>query len=713
MSTQALFSPHWYRVKDVTPWLASDVVAHRHVYRGKVSYVLHRRSTGTHYRMDAATYELVGLLDGALSVDELWQHTLEKLDSEAPNQDEMLILLAALHEAELLVVNKRLDSELLFSRRSDAARISKRQRLLNPLYMRISLHDPDRWLSVVKPLATGMFSRTALLIWGALLLITLLLLVPASSILLEEVRGFDFFSSQHILIFFIVYPLLKLLHELAHALAVKRAGGEVHEMGIALMVLLPIPFVDASSSAVFANKRDRMLVDVAGMLVEVGVAAIAALVWLNTVGPVHEIALMLMLIGGISTVLFNGNPLLKFDGYYLLADWLEIPNLAQRARRRVGDVLRMLLFSQSLPSSTADRRENMWLLIYGVMSGIYRVLLMLSIAWMLSGRFFMFGLLLALYVVTTAMLQPTIQVVAALLRDATLSAARLGVVLLGLPLLFLVPVVTLPLPFATSTTGVVWLPDEAVVRATSSCEVTAVLQQPGNAVTAGTPLFVCEDPALDTQLLTLQARADSLSAESAGLIGEDPVQHARLARERATIVKRMAVTRERIRELEIVAAVDGRFDVTGVTSLLGRFLETGEIAAYVVPDSVRTVRVALDETGITWLQKLERVDLRIAAEYGKAEFHTTSVVRQTPEASLMVPSAALSTAGGGVLPADTAGDGRRLLAPAFDLELGWPSTARHAPIGSHVDVRFVHAPIPLAARWVVHIQRALLGRLDA
>lgn len=712
MNTQALFSAHWYRVKDVAPWLASDVSAHRHVYRGDVSYVLHRRSTGSHYRVDAATYELIDNMNGVVTVDAVWQQALEDHGSAAPSQDEMLALLSALHEADLLIVDQRLDSEHLFARRVKAARSERHQRYLNPLYVRFKLHDPDNWLSKMQPLAVVMFSRAAFVLWGALLLLALVRLAPESTRLVAEIRDFDFFAPQHVLGFVIAYLVLKLLHELAHAFAVKRRGGEVHELGIALMVLLPIPFVNASASAVFPGKRDRMLVDAAGILAEIGVAALAALVWLGTSGQVHDIALMLMLIGGVSTVLFNGNPLLKFDGYYLLADWLEIPNLAQRSKRRTGHLLRFLLFSQALPSSSADRNENRWLLAYGALSGAYRLLLMLSIAWMLSDRYFIFGVLLALFVVVTSVLLPLVRAVAALFSDTALPVKRVWIVLLTLPALLLAPIVALPLPLATNTVGVVWLPDEAVIRAASNCEITQVLQKPGALVSAGMVLFVCDDPELNTSLLTLQARADALSARSAGIADEDPVEHARLVRERRSVLMRREDTQQRIDKLRAVAATDGRFDVAGVKSLLGRFLQAGEIVAYVVPDKARTVRVALDEVGITWLQDLDRVDMRIGGERGSAEVHTTTIKRQTPEASLDLPSAALSTAGGGVLPADPGSDGRRLLAPAFDLELDWPDSARHAPIGSHVDVRFVHSPRPLAARWKVYIQRALLGRVD-
>ena len=99
-------------------------------------------------------------------------------------------------------------------------------------------------------------------------------------------------------------------------------------------MFLPVPYVDASSSAAFQEKWRRALVGAAGIVVELVLASFALLVWLNVeAGLLRAFAYNVMLIGGVSTILFNGNPLLRFDGYYVLADLLEIPNLADRAKR--------------------------------------------------------------------------------------------------------------------------------------------------------------------------------------------------------------------------------------------------------------------------------------------------------------------------------------------------------------------------------------------
>ena len=713
MSNQALFSPHWYRVSDIAPWLGSDVSIHRHVYRGEPCYVLHRRSTGKHFRLDVATFAIVDRLDGVITVDELWQQLLAEQDEHAPSQFEMLALLGSLHDADLLVVSGRLHADHLFARRDEAARRDSRQRHANPLYMRFALWDPEQLLQRMTGLSSVLFSKAGLYTYLALLALAMFQLLPALDVAVREISNFDFLSPRSLILFLISYPILKLIHEFAHALAVKRFGGEVHEFGIALLVLMPLPYMDASASTVFPDKRHRMLVSAAGMLLELAVAAIAAIVWVNSSGLVHELALVLMLVGGVSTLLFNGNPLLKFDGYYLLADQLEIPNLADRSKRYLGASIKRKLFGQGERETIDDRGLRFCLLSYAALAGIYRIALMASIAWMLSGRYFLFGLALAFFVVLTSLLLPAYKVVRNLYLDRQLTRLRVALWTVAVPALVLVSAFLVPLPSITSATGVIWLPDESVVRVTSSCEVIKVHPTPGSAVRQGDTLFVCDDPELETRAEVLQAKLDELSAQMAGLVRDDPLRYAKLQRESSAVSRSLGDTRARLSELVATASTDGRFDVAGSARLDGRFLKAGSIAAYVVPDTARTVRVAVPETETAQLREVRRVSLRVVDGRHSSIELDSRITRQAPMATTKVPSPALTSLGGGELAVDPDSHGDRLLKPAYDVELAWPKGVPSAPIGTHVQVRFVGAPEPLGIRIKRRVQRAFIGRASA
>ena len=141
-------------------------------------------------------------------------------------------------------------------------------------------------------------------------------------------------ATHNLILLWLCFPLIKLLHELGHAYTTKLGGGEVHDMGLILLVFTPVPYVEASAASGFRSKWRRVLVGAAGMLVETFIAALAMFIWVAAEpGVLRAVAFNIMLIAGVSTLVFNANPLLRFDGYYILSDLIEIPNLSQRANR--------------------------------------------------------------------------------------------------------------------------------------------------------------------------------------------------------------------------------------------------------------------------------------------------------------------------------------------------------------------------------------------
>ena len=708
MNGETLFSTHWHRVKGIRPHLAEDVISVRQVHRGRPSWVLQRRATNTFHRLDIATFELVDRMDGKLSIGEIWELALVKRGDSAPTQDEWLRVLAALQSAELLVVDRRVSADRLFERREDGRSRKRRERWQNPLFLRFALHVPDPWLNQIEPFAKALFSRTAFMLWLLLLIGGLGALVLSGASLIETVTAPQFPASQTAMLLLVVYPPLKLLHELGHALAIKRGGGEVHEIGIVFMVLVPLPYVDASASAAFERKRDRMLVAAAGIAVELACAALGAVLWATASGVVADVGLVLLLVGGLSTVLINGNPLLRFDSYYLLADVLEIPNLMARSRHAVLAKIRSMLSGErdSAPV-TDDVAERYWLLGYGVASALYRTGLMLWIAWWLSGRFLMFGIALALYAVITSIFIPLAKGLGAVVRDSSLRTPRGLLVLSGLPLFLTAVVFWLPIPDSHVTKGVVWLPDEAIVRIASDCVISATSVRPGQHVEPGEPLFHCLDPELVVHERELIARADEIAAHLAGIAIYNPTEQRRLELDRLANDAALADLRQRIEGGYHTAAVHGRFDVSGDAMLSGRALARGDIAGYVVPSDVRTVRVALAQHVVGRLDTdLRRVELFLRGVSERETVYRSNIVSRTLRASVDIPSAALGSLGGGEHRVDPAGNGLQLLDPVFNYELAWPEDAGIAPVGVHVAVRFVHAPTPIGGRIADAMRRA-------
>ena len=716
MNDEALFSEHWHRVRTLKPSLGPDVAISRHSYRGVPWYVLYRASSGAYFRVRAHEFEFINQLDGVRTVDELWRSAVAARDAAAPTQPQLLALIAELHEADLLRVDRRLSVDRLFARRTRSRQADTRRRFLNPLFLRFTLCDPDALLNRLAGLARVLFSRGGALAWVVLGSLALMQLLPRWAELRLELAGFEFLSPETGLTVILAFPLIKLLHEIAHGLAVKRFGGEVHELGIALLVLLPVPFLNASAAAAFPRKSQRMLVGAAGILIELGIAAAAALVWsLSEPGWLHDTSLVIMLIGGLSTLLFNGNPLLKFDGYYVLADALEIPNLADRSRQYLLQGLGRGLFgANEEPIRAQDRREAVWLVGYAIGAASYRLVLTLLIAYMVAGRFFFFGVALAIWVIAVQLFAPLWRLLVYLRRQPRPRHLRVA----SVASLCVVAVAALlgavPLPLNTVASAVVWLPEHAIVRVGVACEVIAVSVESGARVEPGDPLFECDGADLVAELALTQARIGEHSAERAGVEEVDRARRQMLDQQIASLQAEHRRLLEQRDELRVQAGSAGRFTVADEVALAGQHLEQGAIAAFVVPDHERTIRLALRQAQAGRLtQGVRGVKIRFAEGAGVTRVLDTHIVRQTPRAGLALPSAALTTLGGGDLPADPAdSSGRTSLEPVFDLHLAWPERAPDVQVGGHVFVEILHPPAPLAERLITGIRRAFIGRLD-
>jgi putative peptide zinc metalloprotease protein len=301
-----LFSPQWYRVADLHPRLRKHVRIHRQVHRGRIWYVIEDQASGRNHRLDPKAYAFVGRLNGEVSVDELWNELLEALKDLTPSQQDIVRLVGQLHQSDLVQCELTPDIEELFQRQERREQ-QQRKSMLNPLAFRTPLFDPTAMLDRLQPKTSWIFNKTALIIWACLTLITGMLAVQNWTAIASHAAS-HLPSARYMVLVWMCYPILKSLHELAHALAIRHWGGAVHEIGVSLLVLMPVPYVDASAATLFTDKYARIIVSAAGIITEVFFASLGLLIWLNVSdGVLRDIAFTVMVIGGVSTVMFNGN----------------------------------------------------------------------------------------------------------------------------------------------------------------------------------------------------------------------------------------------------------------------------------------------------------------------------------------------------------------------------------------------------------------------
>jgi putative peptide zinc metalloprotease protein len=256
--------------------------------------------------------------------------------------------------------------------------------------------DAERILRPLAPLARALFSPTGAVLW---------LVWVGVGVVLAAVHWHDLthdlldriLAPKSILVLVLLFPLIKALHELGHGMAVKAFGGEVHEIGLMLLVVTPVPYVDASGASSFRGKWQRIVVGGAGMAVELALATGALLIWLLAeTGLVRMLAYNAILIAGLSTILFNANPLLRYDGYYMLADFLEIPNLRARGTRYLGYLCERYLFGRrGAEPGPSTPGERVWFVLYSVASFVYRIFVVVAIVLFLGEKLFLLAVVFA------------------------------------------------------------------------------------------------------------------------------------------------------------------------------------------------------------------------------------------------------------------------------------------------------------------------------
>jgi putative peptide zinc metalloprotease protein len=712
--SQPTTHPDWSRIAGLRPRLAAHAQIQRQTFRGQLAYVLHNPITGRFYRFSPGVQHFTGLMDGKRSVQELLTATNEALGEDAVTQQQVVELLGKLNAAEVLQSEAPVDVVQLFQRHTHHRRSQWLGKLKNPLAIRLPLFDPDALLERLLPLGRFLFSRLGAWLW--LLVVGLgLVLTLTHWAEIKQDSSIELLSPHNLFLLGLCYPLIKALHELGHGLATKVWGGEVHETGIILMALIPLPYVDASTASAFPEKRRRMLVGAAGIMVEMFLAALALLLWLNTEpGLVHSLAYNTMLIGSISTLFFNANPLLRFDGYYVLSDAIGMPNLATRSTRYLGYLVQRYLFGlSSLTSPATAPDEWLWLGGYGVLAYLYRLFILVVIILFVAESYPVVGVLIAAWATLTQIIMPVWKHAYFLLTSPRLKHCRARVVsacaaLLVSPMVFLLAV---PVPLSTMAEGVVVPPDDSELRAGTDAVITRLLADPDTEVIAGQALIETEDPFLSTELQIFEARLKELNARRSALrIGREQVKADMLAEEIKLLKADLQRSRERARSLVVRSPAQGVFLLEQPGDMPGRFIRQGDRLGYVADLEHPTVRVAVTQANIgvvrTWTEDVsvrfaERMDIPIRA----------SIHRVVPAAQRRLPSPALGPLGGGPFAVDPEDPEGILAAESFfEIELTLPVAVSR--LGERVYVRFDHGNEPLAWQWYRRIRQLFLKRFN-
>jgi putative peptide zinc metalloprotease protein len=359
-----------------------DLVTNRQVYQGQAWWVVKDPISLHYFRFRPEEYWLLDMLDGQKSLEVLKEQFEAKFPPRRITVEELSRFVATLHRSGLVIGDRPGQGPQLFERRRQRIWKQWMAWLANIMSMRFRGIDPDRLLTRLDPWFGWLFSPPAILCMLAFVASAVLLVLVNFDTFRSKLPEFhQFFAAGNWLYLAIALGVTKVLHEFGHGLSCKHYGGECHEMGMMLLVFTPCLYCDVSDSWMLPSKWKRAAIGAAGMYVEVIIASIATFLWWNShPGIFNQLCLDVMFVSSVSTILFNANPLLRYDGYYILSDVLEIPNLRQKATTILGRIASRWCLGIKQPEDPFLPQRNRGLFaLYAVASSIYGWVVSLSI----------------------------------------------------------------------------------------------------------------------------------------------------------------------------------------------------------------------------------------------------------------------------------------------------------------------------------------------
>ncbi len=660
MSNESLFSEAWHRVAKSRAQLHPEAEIRRHRFRGSLWYVVRDPLSNQFARIAPAAYFFACRLRLNRTIEYIWRECMQLYPDDAPTQQEVIQLLAQLTQLNLLSSDLPPDATMSFKRQQKSEGKEFKGKLLNFLFFRTHLVDPSPLLDALLPCFKPFFSRFGVVLWVLAVLGALKIVVEHWHDITDQSNGL--FAPSNLFLIYVAAVITKCWHELGHGLVCRHFGGEVRTLGIMMLIFTPLPYVDVSSSWAFPRRYRRMLVGGAGMLFEFFLAALATFFWVSTeAGPLNALAYNIMVLSSITTLLFNINPLLRFDGYYIFSDWMEIPNLAQRSVLHLKYLLERYIFGirQSL-SPAQSPGEGHWLWTYGIASGIYRVFLIWTIFFVLADNFLGLGLALACFVIVLWVGIPFGKMIRYLARDPLLDRCRLRAVstcvgFVGILLLFLALV---PMPHHFRAEGVV----EADVSRDLFTQTNGYLQQltapSGSVVHAGDVLLQLVDPLMDLKIA--EARSEVRAGEiTNNNLADNSLVAAKSARlELASSRSRLADLLDQKHRAEVRSPIDGIWVAPDLLGKMGSWMPRGTPLGEVVqPGHFRfDAVVEQDQSADLFAGPLRSAQVRLHGQ--SDEIIKTNSIRIIPSQQRLLPSAALGWLGGGdidVMREDNAG----------------------------------------------------------
>ncbi|MCV6621756.1 MAG: HlyD family efflux transporter periplasmic adaptor subunit [Cellvibrionaceae bacterium] len=665
----------WNRISSYKPKLYPHIDVSFHSFRGEPWYVLSDSARKQSIRVNKKTFSIISQFDGSRSVKDIYTYLSNYKQEETYSQSDMVDTISRLLELKILAPGINLNTSDFLQQKKREAQGTKASSQFNPLAIKIPLFNPNslfEWILKKLP-----FFLAKPFLWGGLVFMVVICLFAVGSYLeiKSDLYDAENYLGNNALLLLASYIFLKFIHEVAHGVCLKRFDRDSVECGLTVMVFMPIPYVDASSAWTLSSKWQRIMVSLAGIYTELLLSCIALSIYLLSSNElVQHACLGLAVVGFASSILFNANPLLKFDGYFVLEDIIEIPDLFDRSRKYCLSFYKHLIFAR--PIAQAEPKEIQKILfIFGHSTIAFRLILSYVIALYLIETFFAVGVILACFLIYQQIVKPLVSFYGFLTQDVwqgpnlKTAALRSGLALAAIILI----VFLIPIENSKTIQGVTWVDDNSRVLAPQYSRLSTSHINNGTELASGELLFRLESEELKRKISLEKSKLKVLETDYFASFKERK-QRLDFAQEIKAQKEAIDTLRGLLNKLEVKSHSHGQLVLADDYLLQGRWFEKGQLIAYVLKDKQILIRAAVSQDYLELIKnKLTTVTIRLASQ--PFEDYQGELKKVFPKATLKLPHGALSLQNGGQIISqfDSSKDGYVSNREVIVLEVGLPS----------------------------------------
>lgn len=620
------------------PALRGDLVVTQQTFEGRSYYVVKDPISLQYFRMTAEDYFLATLLDGKRTFGQVRDHYIARhrhvLLEYSPEElnDRVLRFANDLALMQFLTVQGQRMKMRLDAVKQQKAKKPFLYNLANQVFfIRFSLFDPDRIFGrMAKPL-WWMWTKTTL--WVSSIIILLAVVVFLRNYTHVGSALGNLFSFHNVLLMWVTTFFIKSIHELGHGLTCKHFGGEVHEVGVMSLVFTPYFFVNVSDCWVMPKRMHRVLVSAAGIYVELIIAAFATFAWaIVQPGAMKDFLFNIIFIASVSTIIFNANPLMRFDGYYIMTDLIEVPNLQSKSRALIQHQLNRLLFGPSNKEGALARlplpKKRFWLFYtYAILSWIYGYYVIYKLAVFMEPHLKPLGLeglsdWFSALALTSWVVMPLLAYYKSLglkredwkpqgrlRRLGTIAAIGLGV--FGAACF-------IPVELTIKRAGAVQLAEPEEIRSQTPGFIEEVYVKEGDKLVPGQKVAKLRNRETEHTLYVTESRAKIAEADVQRAVGLDkPAEIKGAQTVRAALLAKLKDARNDVDNLTLRSKIGGTVLTRDLDKRIGVPLKTNEVLCQIAQLDPMRIKVALGEKQVRYVKKGQRVELKTEAYPGK------------------------------------------------------------------------------------------------